>query len=121
MGQRVKGICYIKVDGTQLTLKSDSGMDIPINSTTKEAVMGLAGVAGYGETAQRPHIKGAFIFEPDFPISTLVNMTNGTITAELANGKVYTLAGAWMEGETLADGVGGEIPVEFSGTSGIWS
>jgi hypothetical protein len=47
-------------------------------------------------------------------------MTNGTVTAELAGGKVYTLTGAYLEGETTTNGEDGETELEFSGVSGIW-
>ena len=43
-----------------------------------------------------------------------------TITAELANGKVYTLSGAWLEGETSAKGDDGTVDLEFAGLKGIW-
>jgi hypothetical protein len=121
MGVRVAGICYIKADGVQLAIKSDSGMEIPFNQNIRETVMGLDAPAGFSEKAQRPSIKGTFIFVPDFPVQTLNTMTNGTITAELANGQIYTLTGAWMEGEIMADGIAGEIPIEFSGINGIWN
>jgi hypothetical protein len=43
-----------------------------------------------------------------------------TVTAELANGKVYTLAGAYLEGETVSNGEEGTADIEFSGFKGIW-
>jgi hypothetical protein len=121
MAQRVKGICYLKIDGTQLSIKADSSMEAPINTNAREAVMALDGLAGYGETAQRQYLKGTLVFTGDVDIQALNNMTNGTIVNEFANGKVYTLTGAYLEGENLADGIAGELPVEFTGTNGIWS
>lgn len=119
MGQRVAGICYIKVDGTQLTVMGD--VECPLTPTKKERVAALASVAGYKETVKEPFVKVKAVYTPDFPRAQVAAGTNMTVTAELANGMVYTLAGAWLEGDSDAKGDTGEIDLEFSGTSGVWS
>lgn len=118
MGKRVAGICFVKADGTQFEVKG--GIEAPLNNKSREAVLGLAGVAGYKEIIQRPFVKLEAIFTPDFPISTLANSTNMTITVEFANGKVYTLSNAWIEGETVTNGEEGTATIEFSGVTGTW-
>ena len=119
MGLRVAGICYVKVDGSQLEVKG--GIECPVSSLSREAVMALSGVAGYKEIAKRPFVKVSAIVTPDFPLSQLQAGTNMTITAEMSNGKVYTLAGAWMEGDgNDVNGEEGTIELEFSGISGFW-
>lgn len=115
---RVAGICYIKVDGEQLDAKGS--IECPITDNSREAVMGLSGVAGYKETARTPYVKGSFIFTPGFPLSKLNEGTDMTVTAELANGKVYTLSGAFLVGEPAAKGDDGEVELEFNGIKGIW-
>lgn len=118
MGRRVAGVCYIKVDGAQLEVSGN--VEAPLSNVTRETVMALAGVAGFKETATKPYLKIEAIFTPDFPIATITQGTNMTITAELANGKVYTLTGAWLEGENAAKGDEGKTDLEFAGTSGVW-
>lgn len=118
MGQRVAGICYIKVDGQQLEVKGS--VECAASDTKKESVMGLNANAGYKETAMRPYIKGTFVFVPGFPLATIVAGTAMSITAELANGSIYTLSGAWVEGEPSVKADEGEIDLEFSGIKGIW-
>lgn len=115
---RVAGICFFKVDGEQLELKGS--LECPITDTNRETVMGLSGVAGFKETARAPFVKGSFIFVPNFPLDKLNTGTDMTITAELANGKVYTLSGAYLVGEPNAKGDDGEVELEFNGTKGIW-
>ena len=88
--------------------------------SVREAVMSLSGVAGYKETAIKPFVKLSANFTPDFPLDLVRNNTEMTITAELANGKVYTLSGAWLEGETSAKGDDGTVDLEFAGLKGIW-
>jgi hypothetical protein len=118
MGQRVAGICYIKVDGQQLEV--EGSVEAPLAETKKETVMGLNGSAGYKETAQRQYLKVSCVLVPGFPTSTLATGTSMTVTAELANGSVYTLSGAWLEGEAAAKADEGKVELEFSGTKGTW-
>lgn len=119
MATRVAGTCYLKVDGTQYELKDDA-IEIPLSKVSREAVMALGGLAGFKEMAQRQFVKFTSVFVRDLPIQTITNTTNATLVVEYANGKTYTLTGAYLEGEILADGVSGDLPLEFTGTKGIW-
>lgn len=119
MAQRIAGICFVKVDGAQFEIAGD--IEIPLTEFKREAVMGLAGPAGYKETAVEPYVKVKALFTPDFPINTLRTNTTLTVTAELANGIVYTLSNAFVRGEPKAKPVEGEIEIEFSGSQGQWS
>lgn len=118
MAKRVAGICFIKVDGEQLEVSG--GIEVPIVDVKRETVMGLAGPAGYKETALEPYVKVSAIFMPGFPLETLRTNTDMTVTAELANGKVYTLSGAFVKGEPSIKGEDGTVDLEFGGSKGIW-
>ncbi len=119
MAQRIAGICYIKVDGAQLEISGD--IEIPLTEFKREAVMGLSGPAGYKETALEPYVKVTALFTPDLPVNTLRTNTTLTVTAELANGVVYTLSNAFVRGEPKVKPIEGTIEVEFSGSQGQWS
>lgn len=118
MGKRIAGVCYVKLDGTQLEIKG--GLDAPIVARKREAVVSATGVAGFKETTVVPFVKVTTIFTADFPIEQLKAGTDMTVTAEFANGKVYTLSGAWVANEASAKGEEGEIELEFNGTDGVW-
>lgn len=118
MGKRVAGICYIKVDGEQLEVGGD--VECPLNDVKRETKMSVNGPSGYSETAMRPYIKLKANLVPSFPRDKLRSSTDMTITAELANGMVYTLSSGWLEGETAVKGSEGEVDLEFSGMKGIW-
>lgn len=118
MAKRVAGICFIKVDGEQLEVSG--GVEAPITDLKRETVMGLSGPAGIKETALEPFIKVTAIFMPDFPMETLRTNTEMTVTAEMANGKVYTLSGAFVKGEPSAKGEDGTVELEFGGKRGQW-
>lgn len=119
MAKRVAGICYIKVDGEQLEV--EGGVECPLNDVVRETVMGLAGPAGFKETALAQYVKVSTIFVEGFPVAKLREGTDMTITAELANGKVYTLSGAYLIGETAVKGDEGKVELEFNGKKGEWA
>jgi hypothetical protein len=116
MAGRVAGICYVKVDGTQLEISG--GVEYNPLQTQKSPVMGLAGVAGYKESAIPHSLKVTAIYTGDFPTAQLQAGTNMTITAELASGKVYSLSGAWVDGEMMVNGEEGTVEITFVGVSG---
>jgi Phage tail tube protein len=118
MAKRVAGICYVKVDGEQLEVSG--GVEAPIVDVMRETVMGLNGPAGYKETSLEPYVKLSAIFVPTFPLDKLREGIDMTITAEMANGKVYTLSGAFLKGEPSAKGEDGTVELEFGGSKGIW-
>ena len=119
MAKRLAGTCYVKVNGEQLELSGS--MTCSMSSTTKEAVMSVNGVAGYKETAVAPKIKGTFIIGSDFPLSSVVDGTDLTVTAELANGSVFTLSDAFVTGEVEYSADDGTAEIEFTGINGNWA
>lgn len=117
----IAGTAYVKVDGAQLELKSDSGIKAPPFDKKRETVMGQSGVAGFKETALMPFVKGTFIVGTDFPRDKLNESTEMTVTVEYINGDVYTLSGAYLVGDSERDSDTGEIELEFNGLKGIWA
>ena len=118
MSKRVAGVAYIKADGAQFDISG--GIELPISTVTREPIMGLTGPAGFKETAQEPYTKLTAIYTPDFPVQILTTSINMTVTSELANGKVYTLSGAYLKGTPAVNAAEGTIDLEFSGTVGVW-
>lgn len=118
---KVAGTCYLKVDGDQLELKSEAGIEAPLFDKTRETVMGQSGVAGFKETDKMPFIKGTFIVNPNFPLEKLNDSSDMTVTAEFKTGKTYTLSGAYVVGDANYNSDTGEVELEFNGTKGIWA
>lgn len=116
---RIAGTTFFKVDGQQLSLTG--GIEVPLNLNVKESVIGLDGSNDYKETSRAPYTKGTFKVPKDFPISKLTAGTNMTCTTELANGLVYVLKGAWLEGEANINGEDGTVDMQFNGTEGFFS
>jgi len=118
MAKRIAGTMYCKVDGEQLEVQGS--FECPGMEVKREAVMSSTGMAGYKETVVKPYIKLTALFVPAFPLATLQTNTEMTLTVELANGKIYTLSGAFIENEAPVKGDDGTIELEFAGTKGIW-
>ena len=118
MAKRVAGICYIKVDGEQLSV--EGGVECPLMDVKRETVMALDSAAGYKEVAIAPFVKVSANLVPGFPLEKLRTGTSMTVTAELANGMVYTLSDAWVNGEPGAKGEEGKTELEFGGLKGQW-
>ena len=116
MAKRVAGVCYIKVDGAQLEVAGD--IEIPLAQVKRETVMGVNGPAGYKETALEPYVKLSAVVRPDFPLATLIGNTALTVTAEMANGWVYTLSDAFLKGEPSIKVNDGTVDLEFGGMKG---
>ena len=114
MGQKVAGTCYIKIDGTQLTLKG--GVEAPLMDVERETV-----VPGYyKEEDMAPWVKFTAVHTPDFPLTALTTGTDMTITAELKNGRVYVLSGAYLVDKASVNGEAGTIDLQFDGVKGGW-
>ncbi|WP_028310983.1 phage tail tube protein [Derxia gummosa] len=118
MGKRTAGVCYLKVDGELIEIAGD--VECPLTEFKREPVMGADGVVGYKETPVAPYIKVTGITTPGFPIEKLRQMTDGQGTAEFANGRVYSLSGMWLQGDTGVKSEAGTADLEFYGLKGRW-
>lgn len=116
--KRIAGTCYFKIDGLQLSLTG--GIEAPMNLSVKEDIIGLDGSIDYKETFRAPYIKGTFKVPADFPIQKITTSETMTITAELANGKVYVLSGAWLSGEANHSAEEGTAELEFHAEEGFY-
>lgn len=114
MGQKVAGTAYFKVDGAQLVI--DGGVEAPLSNVKRETI-----VPGYYKEEDLPaYLKVTAVLTPDFPLKKVTEGTDMTITAELKNGKVYVLSGAYLVGEPSAKSDDGTTELEFNGNKGSW-
>ncbi len=118
MGKKVAGTCFVKADGSQFSVSG--GVECPLIDVNRETVMAVDGPAGFKETAREPYVKLTAIMVQDFPLQKLQDSTDMTITAELANGKVYVLSGAYLVGDPSVKSEDGTVELEFQGEKGVW-
>ncbi|MBI0275662.1 phage tail tube protein [Hafnia alvei] len=115
---RIAGTTYFKLDSDQLSLTG--GIEVPLNTKVRDDVVGLDGSVDYKETFKAPYIKGTFKVPKNFPIDKITTSETMTATAELANGMVYTLRGAWLSGDASFNAEEGTADLEFHGKSGFF-
>lgn len=113
---RRAGILYLKVDGEQQDAKGEftHRPSVPKRS----AIKGADKVHGFGEEVEVAYIEGAITDKGTLDTSKLFNITDATITLELANGKTFVLSNAWYAGEATTKSKEGEISVRFESGNG---
>ena len=79
---RIGGTCYFKIDGQQLSLTG--GIEVPMNRTVNDDIIGLDGSVDRKETHRAPYVKGTFKVPKNFPVSKITSSDEMTITAELS-------------------------------------
>jgi hypothetical protein len=95
MGQRFAGIATVKADGKSFPLHGN--FTVSPSPTERTGVAGQDNVHGYMEMPRVPFIEGEISMIPDMTLHMLDNITDATVIAELANGKVYVLRNAWTK------------------------
>lgn len=113
--QAIGGTAALKVDGTQYKLRGN--FKVYPNDTERTGVAGADGIHGYTEKYVVPAIEGDISDDGGLSVQALLNITSSTVTLELINGKTYVLVNGWYAGQANLDGVQGQLPVRFEGTS----
>lgn len=113
---RQAGTCYIKVNGVQLQVMGN--VEVPLNTTQREAMVSTQGVIGYKETERAAFVTVEAAFTKDFPVEEIAKNDDMTVTAELANGMTYVLSNAWLEGEANVNPSDGTVTLTFNGLKG---
>jgi hypothetical protein len=94
---RVAGTAYLSVDGRSYALVGE--LTYRPSITTRESVVGQDGVHGFKETPVAGKIGGKFRDTASVTVADLAAMSDVTVTAELANGKLIIGRNMWRTGE----------------------
>jgi hypothetical protein len=113
MGKRIAGIAYVKANGDQYPLRG--GFTVSPSPTEREGLAGQDYVHGYKELPRVPSISGDISMTPELSLERLQNMTDVTITAELASGHVYVLRNAWTKSAFEINTADGQVAVVWEG------
>ncbi len=115
VANRIAGVCYLKVDGAQYNLRGN--LKVNFSSSVRTGVAGQDSVHGFTEAPMVPSIEADISDVGGLSLEALYAISESTVTAELANGKVYVLRQAWFVGEISVATQDGTIPVKFEGKS----
>lgn len=116
MSQRRGGTISLQINGSLQDAKGS--FQYNLGRPKKEAIVGADSVHGYKEVPQVAFIEGEITDKGDLDLAALVEMTDATVTLELANGKVIVLRSAWYAGEGTGNTEEGNVGVRFEGKSG---
>lgn len=115
MGQRVGGTSYVKVDGVQMVISGN--IEAPLGKFNRETIT----KGHYKEEEVVPFLSGEYVIPKGLDTDKITKGTNMTITTEFANGKVYTLSGAYVVGDANVGSDEGKASIRFEGDEGDWS
>jgi len=115
MAQRIAGTAFMKVDGSIYPLRGN--FTVSPSSLERAGISGQDFVHGFSEMPRVPFIEGDVSTVPDLSIDDVEAVINSTVTAELANGKVYVLREAWCRSALELNTREGQFRVRFEGIS----
>ena len=113
MGKRIAGVAFLKIDGMQYALKG--GLTVSPSPTERTGIAGQDYVHGFQELPRVPFIEGDVSTDPTLSTEQLDAVTDSTVTAELANGRVYVLRNGWCKSALDINAHDGQIRVRFEG------
>lgn len=109
---RVAGICFLSIDGQREALVGEFAYQV--SGVTREAKVGADGPHGFKEKPVMGNITGKIRDRGGLSLTALGAMTNVTVIAELANGKVATARNAFWSGDPpKADAEEAEVEIKF--------
>ena len=93
MASRVAGIAFLKVDSDMFPLRGN--LTVSPSGIVRAGIAGQDTVHGFSELPRVPFIEGDVTLDPRLSTNAIANLTDVTVTAELANGHTYVLKDAW--------------------------
>ena len=115
MAQRIAGIAFLTVDGEQMSLRGN--FTVSPSPVERTMIAGQDGVHGYQELPRVPYIEGDISTMPGFYLETLLDETDLTVIAQLANNMQYTLTGATCKGGFENNSRDGQVRVRWEGVT----
>ena len=113
MSERKGGIIFLKVDGVQFSAKGNFTYNL--GKPKREMIVGADGIHGHKELPQVGFIEGEITDNKDLSVEALMDMTDATVTLELANGKIIVAKNAAYCHEGTCETEEGKVPFRFEG------
>lgn len=112
---RIAGVAYLSIDGQRYALAGEFSYR-PTNPK-RETIVGADGIHGYRETPTAGQIKAKIRDAGGLSVQALGQMTNVTVTCELANGKTVLGRNMWAATDEppSADAENAEIEMTWEG------
>lgn len=117
--QLLAGVAFLSVDGARQRLVGEFSWSV--STITRETLAGMDGVHGYSEKPQAGYIEATIRDSGDLTVADFRDMSNVTVTCELANGKVVTAIAAWTTEAQVVETERGTFKVKWESGSVIES
>lgn len=111
----IGGICYIKVNGKSLPVAG--AVTLSSADVEREIGVGLSGPAGFIERSRAPFIEVEIYDTSKVSLEELQNVRNGSVVAELNNGKVYNMIQACCTTAPELAQAEGTVTLRFESTA----
>src|SRR6267142_1340396 len=115
MAEAIGGTAFVFVDGVQLKLRGN--FTVSPSSVERTMIAGQDGVHGYQELPRVPYIEGDLSTLPGFYLEDLLNETDVTVVAQLANRMQYVLTSATRKGGFENNTRDGQVRVRWEGVT----
>jgi hypothetical protein len=115
MAQRIAGVAFLKIDGQIYPLRGN--LTVSPSSLERAMLAGQDYIHGYSELPRVPVISGDVSLDPALSMDDVERAVDVTVTAELANGKVYVLREACCTSALDLNTREGTTRVTFQGIS----
>jgi hypothetical protein len=113
---RRSGILYVKKQGKLLDVKGNWTYNL--GKPKRDAIVGADRVHGYKELPQVAYVEGVITDKGSLDLENdILNVTDETLTLELANGKTIVFREAYFAGEGDVTTEEAEIAVRFEAMS----
>ncbi len=112
----IAGTAFVKADGVQLSVAGT--LTVSMAQTEREMLVGLSGVGGHKEMPRAPFIEIEAYADEDTDVDALHAIVNGTVQADLNNGKSYVLRGAVSVTPPEISAADGTFTIRYEGLSG---
>jgi hypothetical protein len=116
MAGLLAGKLNIQINGTSYKVVGD--FTINIGRPKREPLVGPDGVHGFSEMPQASSIKGEIRDAGDLTVDDILLMKDATVTADVANGKTYSIPEAFYTGDGDLSTENGTIQFEAAGDPG---
>lgn len=116
MSNKRAGTIYFKVNGIQYDCAGEFTYNI--GADVKEALVGPEAVHGYKAMAQVASIEGEIFDASNLDLRAFMDLTDVTVTLQLANGKTFVLHEGWNASKGDVTSGEAKIKCRFEGKRG---
>jgi hypothetical protein len=113
MAIRFAGVAFVMVDAQQYRLRGN--LTVSPSPVERTMIAGQDVVHGYQELPRVPYIECDLSAMPDLSLEDLLDQTDVTVVAELANGIAYSLHNATVKGAFEENTRDGQLRVRWEG------